>query len=174
MLPIVETYSGGYFDFRYPHTSRYTIEDIAHALSQLCRFTGHTRRQYSIAQHSVLVSLLVPREHAYPALGHDMHEAFLQDISSPLKLLLPDYRALEHTTQEAVLARYGIELPLHPCIKQADRIALVTEKRDLMSRGLERLWTEFADITPWRRKILPLPARMAKQLFLDRFRELTR
>jgi len=120
------------------------------------------------------VSLLVPREHAYAALMHDAHEAFVGDASSPLKLLLPDYKALERRIQEAVLARYGIELPLHPCIKQADQTALVTEKRDLMSRGLERLWAEFANVIPWRRKILPLPAPMAKQLFLDRFKELTR
>lgn len=175
MHPVIQLYGGGgFFDFEHPELSVYTIEGLAHSIAQLCRFTGHTSRHYSVAQHSVLVSHMVPPEFAYEGLMHDLHEAITGDASSPMKLMLPDYRALEYFVQGHVLARFGLSLPLHPSIKEADNRAVVTESRDFMPDDMPHLWAWAKHIRPLRRRILPLPAPMAKQLFLDRYWELTR
>ena len=81
----IPTASGLHFDYRDIMRNEVKIEDIAHALSHLCRFGGHVPRFYSVAQHSVIVSHLVPPEHALGALLHDATEAFVQDVVRPVK-----------------------------------------------------------------------------------------
>lgn len=171
MRPTIETASGAEFDFSAPSPSKIHIEDIAHALSHLCRFTGHTRQYYSVAQHSYIVSTLVPREHAMQGLLHDATEAYVGDVSSPLKTLLPDYREIEGRVWMAICIRFGIDDHMHESVKAADRTALVTEKRDLMPAGFD-LWQDFKDVAPRERPITPLPPQLARNLFLNRYHEL--
>lgn len=95
MTPHILTYTGLHFPLLKPEYFHFNILDIAHALSQLCRFTGHTSSFYSVAQHSVMVASLVPADQALAALMHDAAEAYLGDVSSPLKALLPDYKLIE-------------------------------------------------------------------------------
>lgn len=129
------TASGREFDFLNPQPEAISIFDIAYALSKICRFTGHTRQHYSVAQHSVLVSRLVLPEHALAALLHDAAEAYIGDVAAPLKRLLPDYQAIEARIEAAVLARFGVAWPLPECIKRADLAALGAELRDLIPGG---------------------------------------
>ncbi|QIX17340.1 metal-dependent phosphohydrolase [Burkholderia multivorans] len=181
MTPAILTASGRYFDFLEPDPDSIVIEDIATALSRICRFTGHTTQFYSVAQHSVLVSYLVPPEYALQGLLHDAAEAYLGDVSSPLKQLLPDYKAIEHRVERAILARFGLPFPLHPSIKEADLRALVTERRDFMPEPAERYRVTDSVAWSWTDGVptsgdVPLPifnTAVARMVFLARYDELT-
>lgn len=155
-----------------PQPDQILIEDIAHALSQTCRFTGHTRVPYSTAQHSVLVAELVPAEDALWALLHDGSEAYLADIAKPIKDLpqMQGYRDLEAKVQKAVFERFGLFGPCPASVKRADYVMLVTEARDLMSPLVPGWEIDLEDARPER--IEAWEPRRAKLIFLARFAEL--
>lgn len=119
------------------------VETIARSLARQPRFNGHTRQAYSVAQHSVLVSRLVPSWLAPHGLLHDAAEAVIGDLVSPLKREL-DARsggyitALEADILAAILRGFGLE-PLDDAearlVKDADELAMCAEVRDLMKPG---------------------------------------
>ena len=167
--PEILTQSGTYFPLLAPESALYGINDIAHALANTCRFGGHTREFYSVAQHSVLVSSIVPPEFALEGLLHDASEAFVGDVALPLKQLLPDYKAIEERIQADISERYGLRFPFPPEVKHADLVALATERRDLMPN--EDTWAIIEDIEPLKYGPQPLHPTSAKLMFLDRFDE---
>lgn len=165
--------SGRYFDLAHPESAVFGIEEIAHALSQICRFTGHCREFYSVAQHSVMVSHIVPPEHALAGLLHDAPEAFVGDVAKPLKTMLPDYAEVEAAVEAVVFRRFGLPEKLHACVKVADLVMLRTEQRDLM-RDDGVVWRGAEGVRPLALKLVPVGPKEARQAFLARFEELMR
>jgi 5'-deoxynucleotidase YfbR-like HD superfamily hydrolase len=165
--PTILTFTGAYFDFQSPETSKFNINDVAHALAHLCRFTGHTNSFYSVAEHSVHCSYLVPEQDAMAALLHDAAEAFMGDVSRPLKSLLPDYKLIEQRVEAAVFARFGLPAVLPPSVKQADKAMLVEEQRQAM--GNADRWADFDGVLPSGVALRFWAPREAKGRFLSRF-----
>ena len=168
----VSTFSGNRFYPLRPHIDQVAIEDIAHGLAYQCRFNGQTKTFYSIAQHSLIVASLVPAPLRLAALLHDAAEAYLGDMVKPLKVLLPEFAALEDKVTAIIAATYGIDFSDYAPIKRADLVALATEKRDLMPHSTEH-WAYLDGIAPLPGIIVAMDPGEAKQCFLQRYHELT-
>lgn len=168
----IRTFTGKKFDYLTASVDDIDIEDIANALSNVCRFNGHLPEFYSVAQHSVLCSLIVPVEHAFEALMHDAAEAYVQDIPAPLKALLPDYRRIEDQVDCLIRNKFGLPGEHTPVIKYADLTMLATERRDLdIDDGTT--WEILENIPPTDPiQINPLRPGQAYALFMKRFNEL--
>ena len=163
--------SGSYFDYEDPRGSPFTIEDVAIALGKICRFNGHCNGFYSVAEHSVYVSKIVPKPDALAGLLHDASEAFLGDMPGPLKWISPEFRRFEATIEEAVLERFGIEGGLPKSVKIADMIMLATEKNQIMPNPDDE-WPMLKDIRPSSIAIQRLSPEEASTAFLDRYSQL--
>jgi uncharacterized protein len=187
----IRTYTGRKFWPLNPRAYEVNIEDIAHPLSQICRWIGHTRLFYSVAEHSLRVSWLAEvlwlecservnrkeriayaREVGLWGLLHDASEAYLCDLPSPLKHAGPLgdlYRAYEKRLMSAIAERFEL-IPHEPTfISQADRILLNTEARDLMICPAP----PHRNVGELPSRIVPMSAQAAKEGFLNRFLSLT-
>lgn len=177
MIPLtqgIRLYSGVMFDYNEPHRAEVTIEDIAHALSNICRFAGHIKYFYSVAQHAVNVSRLVPPELALTALLHDTAEAFTNDLPTPLKVAFPIFKSLEDRIEAAMADRFGFTYPLPPEVKCADLQMLLVEKQILKDDYSE--WEVLQGVEwPCNKQLwmLETSPSEAKRRFLNRYWELT-
>lgn len=165
------TRSGRHPDFLDPRPSEIEIEDIAVALSRDCRFSGQTRESYSVAQHSVLASWIVPEAYALEALLHDATEAFIKDLPRPLKRLLPAYVRIERRLDRVIRNKFGLPEKMSVPVHRADLILLATEKRDLMPPD-PRPWACLEGIAPLPAPIVPWSENVALERFLERFAKL--
>lgn len=166
----IQTYTGRQFTPLDPQLDDIDILDIAHALSLLCRYNGHCRSFYSVADHSVRVSRIVPQEDALWGLLHDAAEAYVGDFPRPIKRQMPVFRDLEDRILQVVMQRFGLGWPMPDTVKEADDILLVTEKRDLV-KAIDDPWGPV--LPPLPETIVPLSPEASEQAFLERFRELT-
>lgn len=137
----IRTFSGIYIDIMKPEKDMILLEDIAHGLSHVCRYAGQIGNFYSVAQHSVYVSsLLSDKQLQLDALLHDATEAYLQDIPSPIKALLPDYRNVEDRLMKVIAEKYGVQYPFLYRIKWADRALLEFEWNSMI---VNKTWKEY-------------------------------
>lgn len=172
-MSYIQTLSGKHFNYLDIQQDDIVIEDIATALSHICRFAGHLPEFYSVGQHSVLTSHLVPQEFALEALLHDAAKAYLQDIPSPLKRLLPDYQVIEARVDAAIRQKFGLPTEQHPTVKYADLVMLASERRDL---GLDdgSFWPVLEGIPATEMfNVIPLAPGHAYGMFMERFNELS-
>ena len=135
--PYIHTVSGRRIYVRHPDLNKELhLSDFAHSLARIARYNGHADHVYSVASHSLMVADLAPLELAASCLMHDAIEAVLGDVTSPLKSLLLEYRALQETWTDAMERRWGVPLR-GPEIKIADRMAYAIERRDLMTASFD-------------------------------------
>lgn len=116
----MQTFSGRQFWPLDPRPGEVFIHDIAHALANQCRYAGHCRRFYSVAEHSVLLARAVAPEHRLWALLHDAAEAYLVDLPRPVKRQVVGYAAAEATVMFAICLRFGLAIDMPPAVHDAD------------------------------------------------------
>lgn len=167
--PWIETFTGKQFYFLDPADDQIDIRDIAHSLAFTCRYTGHSNRFYSVAEHSILVSYLA--NDPLGGLLHDASEAYITDIASPIKPYLNNYKELEDKLMSKIAAKFGFVYPLDPDIKDCDATQLKTEAKHLLrSRGFP-----WAHLYPTKRPHGITPncwsPEEAERKFLERFEE---
>lgn len=129
---VIRTFTGKMINVFEPDPELICIEDIAHALSNLCRFGGHTSRFYSVAEHSLRVAAIVPFKHRIAGLLHDASEAYLVDLPSPIKYFIPKYQEYEQNLMLAIAEKFGFGFPLHSEVVRADRQLLEVEWGEMM------------------------------------------
>ena len=165
----IQTHSGEAFSFQEYRPETIKIEDIAHALANLCRFVGHTDRYYSVAEHCVVMSRQVDPEHALEALMHDAAEAYIGDVSRPLKSMLPEYQELQYTVEFWIKTRFGLSHEMPQAVKQADKRMLITECEQLLWPPAAP-WDGLEGVAPFDdMRLSCLPPETAKRQFLDRY-----
>jgi hypothetical protein len=151
------------------------IEEIAHSLAHLCRFNGHCREYYSVAQHSYLVARQLPPELALAGLLHDATEAYCGDMIRPIKRAMPVYVELEECIWKAVSVAFGLPIELPAEVKVADTRMLQSERRDLLA---PHRWAWMEDqigdpsAQPYTDSIFPVCPREAKANFLEYYDQL--
>jgi len=172
---VIVTSDGRPFYLNDPQPDDIHIEHIAHALANQCRWTGHVKSFYSVAQHCIDVSYIVGPELALTALVHDASEAYIGDISTPLKWLLEAeapglIKGIEDKIHRAIADKFGTIYPYPPEVKHADMVAAAMERRDLLTdwdqHGIDWIdgWPEPRDYP-----LFPVSPFTAKGAYIARF-----
>lgn len=175
----VHDYKSGYFNtasgrlvsLHDPHPDAICIEDIAHALSHICRWGGHTPEHYSVAQHSIYVMVLArkndePVDVLLAALMHDAAEAYIHDIIKPLKHQLGlAYQEIEERFETVIFSKYGIS-PAHiRRVKKYDLYALEQEHKQFFTADGADHWND------WGPQQISMPE-VSRRAFIMSFRQL--
>jgi 5'-deoxynucleotidase YfbR-like HD superfamily hydrolase len=151
------------------------IEEIAHALSNICRFGGHCKEFYSVAQHSVIVCDLLSDEYKLCGLLHDSSEAYCGDMVRPLKQHLPEFQTIENDIWLSISLKFDVPFVIPRDVQIEDARVLLMEKRDLLAYH-EHEWTfpqcAFPNLTIPDDVIVPIEPKAARDLFLTRFYQL--
>lgn len=163
--PAIRTISGKWVNVFEPTEDMFLIEDIAHALSHQCRFSGHLKYFYSVAQHSIECYRIaceqkLDKKELLTALMHDSSEAYLVDIPRPIKKQFPQYKIIENNVMTILSTKFNFTWPLSENIKKIDDIMLDTEWNNLMINDISYL-----DV---------YSQSYAKELFLKIFNELAK
>lgn len=169
---VILLFGGSYLDLQHPEESVITLPTIAHALSNLCRFTGHTSKFYSVAEHSYHGSRKIDPQFAREFLMHDAAEAFIGDVSSPFKGLLSDYERIEKGLSAAIARVFGLRYPWPDEVHEMDLRMLATERRQLMAEGGPQ-WDVLQGVEPLQIELRCYFPREAERKFVNRWRVLS-
>lgn len=181
-MSLISTYTGKVIDVLNSKAEDIDIKDIAHHLSLLCRFTGACNEFYSVAQHSVLVMHLVPNAIKLEALLHDAAEAYVGDLSAPVKGALregwgfSDFDVIEGKFKHAIAKKFKLDIGAvnSQIIHEADMIALATERRDVCTFPNNVPWPCLENVKPLDGKLQPYTSpQVSKINFLYFFNQLT-
>jgi hypothetical protein len=175
--PYLQTVSGRWVNPFDPDPDQIHIGDIARALANLCRFGGHSRVFYSVAQHCVIVSEHVEQrvaaaEDSLAALMHDATEAYLGDLPHPIKHrsdLGEAFRAAEDHLEEAIRDRFRLKADVAE-IKRVDRALLAAERRAFSAETWH--WPELEGVEPLDVALTAWPPDEAARAFERRYAEL--
>lgn len=130
----VHLFTGGTIDIERPMFEQIHIEDIAHSLAYQCRFAGHTKKFYSVAEHSVILSHLTSPESRLWALFHDGAEAYMGDVIRPVRYALPGLEPIERKLLQVIAIRFMLDSSQPPMeVNQADGLLTLTELKDLLN-----------------------------------------
>jgi hypothetical protein len=165
----IQTYTGKKFYPMHIKPEDISIKDIAHALSLQCRFSGHCKQFYSVAEHSVLVASFCSESEKFHGLLHDASEAFIHDLAYPIKQMtqMAGYREIESIIQAAIYNKFRLD-PIEPSgVKRADITVLSIEARSLMGVILPG-WNNL-DLPALPLNVVPLLPAEAERLFLSTF-----
>ncbi len=176
--PWMTTFVGKRFYPMSPKLDDVCIEDIAHALSNCCRWSGHTTVFYSVAQHCVLTSLVADRPYRMAMLLHDAAEAYMGDLVRPLKRgtrMGQTFAVMEDRIQEVILEAFNVVGPSKSLQRIWDNRVLLAEADDLINQDWISALRDRLKVTRWPpEKIQPLAPAKAKRLFMNRYLELSR
>jgi hypothetical protein len=130
----IKTYTGKIFYPLAPTLDQICIEDIAHALSNVCRYGGHCEKTLTVAQHSCMVSDWLP-QYKLEGLMHDGTEAYLGDMVRPLKHSpkMRQYRLAENKLDIILHEKFDLDPAARKLVKEYDNRALATEMKLLFS-----------------------------------------
>ena len=174
----IQTHTHRAFSLTTPDAADVTIEDIAHSLSQICRFNGHTRVPYSVAEHSVRCSQLVDQDFALDALLHDAGEAYFGDVSTPLKRELgAAWADVEERIGSLIADKFGVLWPPPRAVVNADLALLEIECRDLLGAAIDD-WSKMGAMAVFKIDvdelviIEPWTPDFARHRFLERYHTL--
>ena len=147
------------------------IVDVAHSLSNQCRFSGHCKFHYSVALHSYYVSQMCSDENKLWGLMHDLSESYIIDIPSPIKIL-PEfrfYREIENNIQNLACNKFGLPQKMPKEVNIIDKRMSATEMFQIMNTFYPNGYIKFDDV-----KIEELSPEQTKKLFLDQFYRLVK
>jgi uncharacterized protein len=165
----IGVYGGGFFDAFDPRPEDITIEAIAHALSLTCRWGGHCKDFYSVAQHSVEVAAMLPPDLALQGLLHDAAEAYIGDVPRPIKHKMRMFVECEEKILRVIWDKFGLKDHeiMHPSVHEADEIMLNFEASNLLD---EYKWANnpFPGL-----RLIPWSSGAAESAFLETYRKLT-
>lgn len=165
-MTYIQTAGRNYVDLADPDPDQIDIEDIAHGLANICRWVGHTRQFYSVAEHSLLCCDCADPEHALEALLHDAAEAYVGDVSTPLKAMLgPIYTDIEQRIDRVIRAKYGLPERETLVVRCIDKSVMTLELQDIM-----HVTTTCQNVPrPRTGSVRYYPPEIAKRAFLSRF-----
>jgi 5'-deoxynucleotidase YfbR-like HD superfamily hydrolase len=175
------TKSGKILNVLQPEINTIDIKDIAYALSNLCRFGGSCKMFYSVAQHSVYVANLLKLwgydiKMQLAGLLHDAAEGYVTDLPTPIKRLLPDYKALENVVQTAIFAKFNIAYEganYYHLIKEADEHVNFAECTQVMHKNILKVVK--VALRDYRKIIIkPVEPKMARAMFIKKFNALNK